>query len=352
MRDGDILILKGHEVALLLAGQEDELLAVVRLAYEAHAQGNSSLPHSSFLRFPANQRNRIIALPAYLGQEFDVAGVKWISSFPGNLEHKLSRASAVVILNSPLTGRPQAIIEGSIISAKRTAASAVLAAQHLLGTDSREEVSAGILGCGLINLEVVRFLLAACPQISALNAYDIGPQRAREFKSRCEAMCDQLKVNVVSDVDELLSKSTLISIATTTIKPHLYDLSACAPGSIILHISLRDLSPEVILSCDNIVDDIDHVCRAQTSIHLAEQLVGNRDFIRCTLADIIRGEAAARTSMKSIVVFSPFGLGVLDLAVAQYVRELAFKNNVGMVINSFLPDSTDDRETVPAQAEA
>ena len=46
MRDGDILILKGHEVALLLAGQEDELLGVVRLAYEAHAQGNSSLPHS------------------------------------------------------------------------------------------------------------------------------------------------------------------------------------------------------------------------------------------------------------------------------------------------------------------
>ena len=352
MRDGDVLILKGHEVAALLAGREDELLGVVRLAYEAHAQGNSSLPHSSFLKFPANQRNRIIALPAYLGQEFDVAGVKWISSFPGNLEHKLSRASAVVILNSPLTGRPQAIIEGSIISAKRTAASAVLAAKHLLGTDSRKEVSAGILGCGLINLEVVRFLLAACPQIRKLNAYDIGPQRARQFKSSCEAMYDQLKVNVVSDVDELLSKSTLISIATTAIKPYVFDLSACAPSSIILHISLRDLSPEVILSCDNIVDDIDHVCRAQTSIHLAEQLAGNRDFIRCTLADVIRGEAASRTSTKGIVVFSPFGLGVLDLAVAQYVRELAFKNNVGIVINSFLPDSIDDRENVTAQAEA
>ena len=352
MRDGDVLILKGHEVAALLAGREDELLGVVRLAYEAHAQGNSSLPHSSFLKFPANQRNRIIALPAYLGQEFEVAGVKWISSFPGNLEHKLSRASAVVILNSPLTGRPQAIIEGSIISAKRTAASAVLAAKHLLGTDSRKEVSAGILGCGLINLEVVRFLLAACPQIRELNAYDIGPQRARQFKSSCEAMCGQLKVNVVSDVDELLSKSTLISIATTAIKPYVFDLSACAPGSIILHISLRDLSPEVILSCDNIVDDIDHVCRAQTSIHLAEQLAGNRDFIRCTLADVIRGEAASRRSTKGIVVFSPFGLGVLDLAVAQCVRELAFKNNVGIVINSFLPDSIDDSEKVTAQAEA
>jgi N-[(2S)-2-amino-2-carboxyethyl]-L-glutamate dehydrogenase len=96
MHDGDILILKGHEVALLLAGQEDELLGVVRLAYEAHAEGNSSLSPSCFLSFPANQRNRIIALPAYLGQEFDVGGIKWILLFSRYLEHKLSRASAVV----------------------------------------------------------------------------------------------------------------------------------------------------------------------------------------------------------------------------------------------------------------
>jgi ornithine cyclodeaminase/alanine dehydrogenase-like protein (mu-crystallin family) len=63
------------------------------------------------------------------------------------------------------------------------------------------------------------------------------------------------------------------------------------------------------------------------------------------------GETAARTSMKKIVVFSPFGLGVLDLAVAHHVHELAFRNNVGMVINSFLPDSNDDRETVAAHVE-
>jgi ornithine cyclodeaminase len=70
------------------------------------------------------------------------------------------------------------------------------------------------------------------------------------------------------------------------------------------------------------------------------------------LADIIRGEVAARTSKETIAIFSPFGLGVLDLAVAQHVRELAFKNNVGMVINSFLPDLTEDRKTIAAHAEA
>ncbi|MET0647626.1 MAG: hypothetical protein ABW208_13500 [Pyrinomonadaceae bacterium] len=75
MRDGDILILKGREVQALLEGREAELLETVRRAYVAHARGESVLPHSSFLNFPNEQGNRIIAMPAYLGQDFDIAGI-------------------------------------------------------------------------------------------------------------------------------------------------------------------------------------------------------------------------------------------------------------------------------------
>ena len=335
MQDGDITILKGPEVRAVLAGRELELIQAVRMAYEAHGEGDSSLPHSTFLRFPGEPRNRIIALPAYLGGRCRIAGIKWVSSFPDNLDLGVDRASAVVILNSPLTGRPEAVLEGSAISAKRTAASAALAAQCLVGDLRVGRI--GIIGCGVINFEIARFLLAVFHDAETFVLFDKDEARARQFERKCRKAFDDVGVEIVGDVTSALRGSALVSIATTALTPHISDLSACPPGGAILHVSLRDLTPEVTLSCDNVVDDVDHVCRAQTSVHLAEQLVGHRDFIRCTLADILQGRAATPKNPEAISVFSPFGLGVLDLAVAKLARDLALQRGLETVIGSFLP---------------
>jgi 2,3-diaminopropionate biosynthesis protein SbnB len=337
MKGNELLILKGHEVLSLLAGQEAELLQIVRRTYEAHARQEDSLPHSIFLRFPDNDKNRIIGLPAYLGNGFAVAGIKWISSFPGNHALGLDRASAAIVLNSTRTGRPEAILEGSIVSAKRTAASAALAAQFLHGNPEEEDI--GVVGCGLINFEVVKFLLTVFPRVQSLSLFDTNPEHGRQFQLKCRQRAEHLTIEIAEEARNILDRCSLISIATTAAQPHLTDLSMCRPGGTILHVSLRDLAPEVILACENVVDDIDHVCRAQTSLHLAEQLVGHRAFIKCTLADITMGNAQARSDPRATVVFSPFGLGVLDLAVSKYVMDLAIAQNRGTIIESFLPQS-------------
>ena len=338
MKENEILILRGGEVAGLLAGREHDVLDAVTRAYLAHSRGDSSLPHSTFVRFPNDDLNRIIALPAYLGDGFGVAGMKWVASFPGNVQKGMARASAVLILNSPTTGLPEAILESSLISARRTAASAALAAREL--RRGRATASAGLIGTGVINFETARFLLHTLPDLSELVLFDLDRERAGEAAARTAEMARSVRevaVRVAADRDEIFRTCPLIAFATTAVKPHVADLSACQPGATILHTSLRDLTAGAILAGDNVVDDADHVSRAQTSIHLAEQETGNRAFIRCTLADLLAGTAPAKRDADAVSIFSPFGLGVLDLAVGDLVRRHALETGRGTVIDSFLP---------------
>jgi N-[(2S)-2-amino-2-carboxyethyl]-L-glutamate dehydrogenase len=330
----DILILRGEEVSSLLKGRELDLIDLVGRAYVTHGRGNSSLPHSSFLLFPRRKRDRIIALPAYLGDQFEVSGIKWIASFPDNVNQGIERASAVLILNSMNTGRPEVIMESSLISAQRTAASAVLAARTLHGEVGPKCV--GFIGCGPINYQIAKFLLSVWPGTRSFKLFDLSRERADEFGKDCVRLQSELAIEIADSSESVLSACPVVSMATTAATPHISDLSMCLPNATILHISLRDISPEAILESVNVVDDADHVCRAGTSVYLAEQLVGHRDFINARLAEVLSGEKKLERDQRP-VIFSPFGLGVLDVAVAKLVTTLAVEAKIGTVLDSFIP---------------
>jgi ornithine cyclodeaminase len=338
--DNKVLVLTGEEILSILGGQENELMKVVAASYKTHGEGKTSLPHSTFLFFPEDRRARIIALPAYMGGQFGIAGVKWISSFPANIGRGMDRASAVMVLNSLETGQPIAILEGSVISAKRTAASAALAAKTLL--DGAKASALGLIGCGPINFEILRFLLRALGGIQQLTLCDLEPARVALFQEKCAALDAALELRVAENAAEALA-NPLVCIATTAATPHITSIQKCPPGAVILHISLRDISPKAILAADNIVDDADHIFRAETSLHLTERQVGSRNFVRCTLADILRGQAPARTDSTKVAIFSPFGIGILDLAVAKFACDAGHQAGLGTEISSFLPPSWETR---------
>jgi 2,3-diaminopropionate biosynthesis protein SbnB len=329
------LLLRAEDVRQLLHGKEREIVGAIRSAYEAHANGRTELPNSVFLHPPDRQDRRIIALPAWLGAEPPTAGVKWIASFPHNHERGLDRASAVVILNSPETGVPEAVIEGSLISARRTAASAGLAA--LVLADGQTIRGIGVVGCGPINFEIVRFLTALFPEIETLSVLDLNAGHVERFLDKCALAFPQLTPRRPSSLEALCRETPLISFATTAGVPHVPESVTFPGGATVLHVSLRDLAPATILAVDNVVDDVDHVCRAGTSIHLTEQEVGHRRFIRTTLGDVLLGRSPARADADGVTVFSPFGLGILDLAVARLVTDAAVQARVGLNVESFLP---------------
>ncbi|NUQ96490.1 MAG: 2,3-diaminopropionate biosynthesis protein SbnB [Streptomyces sp.] len=311
-----LTVIGAGDVAAETDRHRPELVEVVRAAYLTHDAGQSSNPHSSFLRFPHQDRSRIISLPAYLGGEFEVAGNKWIASFPDNTRHGIPRASATLILNDCVTGYPFACMESSIVSATRTAASAALGAQTLLG--ERRAARVGIVGTGLIAQHVWRFLRDLDWEIGGFRLFDLDPAAAGRLGA---VMADRTEAEiVVADVvEDAFTGCDLVVLTTVAGEPHLHDPGLLAHNPVVLHLSLRDLAPEMVLAAQNFTDDVDHAVRERTSLHLTEQLTGNRDFVDGTLADLLCGRV--RRDFGRPAVFSPFGLGVLDLAVGKWVHD-------------------------------
>ena len=316
----ELSIINGKTVSDVIHAHRAECIDVVGDAYLAHADGQSVNPDSYFLRFPEKPDCRIIALPAFLGNGFGLAGLKWIASFPGNVQRGFPRASAVLVLNDYDTGYPFAILESSIISAARTAASAVLAAYWLRG-QSRRARSLGIVGTGFIARYVYDFLVDTGWEIEHVRLYDTSPLESEKFKNTACRADHHRSVSVVPDAAQLVRGCDLIVFTTVASTPHIVDTALFDHNPLVLHVSLRDLAPEILLRSHNVVDDVEHVMKANTSPHLAEQKTGNRNFVTGTLADIMLGRRSVDATRP--IVFSPFGMGILDLAVGKWVYDQA-----------------------------
>ena len=330
-------VVTGKTLHRLLHSDVPGCLQVVKDAYLTHGAGHSVNPRSYFLTFPEKPGCRIIALPAYLGEKTQVSGIKWIASYPQNIHKGFPRASAVLILNDYETGYPFACLESSIISAVRTAASAVLAAEHLNG-GVRKVKTLGLVGNGLIARYLYEFFLGAGWEIDTVQLYDTQPAESERFRAQVARRDRHASVKIAGSAQALVSGCDMVALATVAPAPYLDDMGALAHRPILLNVSLRDLSPELILGSCNIVDDVDHVMNANTSVHLAEQKTGNRDFVTGTLAELMQGRCELDRTRP--IVFSPFGLGVLDLAVGKWAYDRARAEGEAVEIDDFFYELT------------
>ncbi|GAA2196562.1 MULTISPECIES: 2,3-diaminopropionate biosynthesis protein SbnB [Streptomyces] len=328
-------VVSGKQVRQALAGREKELVELVEATYRLHGAGDSVNPPSYFLRFPDRPSSRIIALPASLGGAAHVDGMKWISSFPDNVRAGLPRASAVLILNDHDTGYPFACLESSVISATRTAASAALAADWLSRTRSRPR-RVGFFGTGLIARYIHTFLAGTGWTFDAIGVHDLSADSTAGFRGYLDQTGATGQITVHDRPEDLIRSSDLVVFATIAGRPHVMAPGWFEHNPVVLHVSLRDLAPEVLLGAANFVDDVDHCLQADTSPHLVEQRTGSRDFLNGTLYDVMLGRAAAPPDQP--VIFSPFGLGVLDLAVGKYVYDQVARAGELRLIDDFFHD--------------
>lgn len=313
-----------HPPALSLLGAEPieawlqanpgRLLELVAQAYLDAAEGRAGNPDSYFLRFADSDRNRIIALPAVLDDAQPIAGLKWIASFPENTRHGLDRASALIILNDRHTGYPLACLEGSLISAARTAASAVLGARCLHPTPGRS-AAFGVVGCGPIAWRTLRLLQQSGWALEQVKLCDLDPARAERLRRHCQALGLDAQVQ---PLERCVRDSDLLLFATSAVRPGIDQTAWFEHAPTVLHLSLRDLAPGVMLAAQNLADDVDHCLKAATSLELAWRQAGHQRFIAGDISQALRGQVTPDPTRPRI--FSPFGMGVLDLAVARAIH--------------------------------
>jgi ornithine cyclodeaminase len=186
---------------------------------------------------------------------------------------------------------------------------------------------------GLIARYIHTFLAATGWPFDEIGVYDLSADSATGFRGYLERSGTTGRIIVHESAEQLIRASDLVVFATVAGQPHVKDVSWFAHNPLVLHISLRDLAPEILLASTNLVDDVEHCLKANTSPHLAEQLTGNRDFLLGTLDDVMTGRVTVPADRP--VIFSPFGLGVLDLAVGKYVYDEVVRSGELRVIDDF-----------------
>ena len=307
-------------------GAAQDLVAGV---YRRAAGGGIVNPPSLFLRPDAGRPERFIALPAAVGEPGRAVGVKWIGSFPGNVDGGLPRASAVIVLNDPETGFPVACLEGAVISATRTALSAVVGADALAPRPGLADRLA-VIGAGVISARTVAALRACGWRIGSIRVFDLRADRAAGF---AEHLPPGVDARAVASAAEAVDGADLVLVATTATTPWFEDPALTRPGVTVLHLSLRDLTAATMAAADHVVDDPTHAAREGTSLELAIRHAGLDPAAAVPIGTLLAG--AAKRDPGRPAIYSPFGLGSLDVALARHVLAEARRGSLTIEVPDF-----------------
>lgn len=300
------------DVEEIILSYYPDLIRTVHDTYSSFYEGSAVNPDTYSLKFPEKTNSRINALPSYVGGKTDVAGLKWVASFPDNVSINKQRASALIIVNSYETGYPLAILDGTKISAARTVASALFAANRIYPQKHVSQIS--LYGAGLIHRELVTLMLRNNWQVDRFIIND-------PHQTSCDAFiqfCSEFDQMAIAN-DHTNYQSEIVSFATSALNPW-YD-EELASHALVLHMSLRDIVPNRLKSTFNVVDHIPHALKANTSLHLLDQSNSSYHI------DDFRFFEKRRSDKDKTIVVSAFGMGMLDIAVAAYILDVAERDN-------------------------
>lgn len=302
------------------------LIGIVEAVVRERDRGACVSPAKTYLRY-GDARNRIIAMPAYVGGLFDLAGIKWVAGFPGNINRGLPRASNAIVLNDARTGIPFAFLRSSLLNGLRAAAVSGLMLRAYVEARQPKDVRLGIVGWGPIgrlHLDMCAALLG--DRLKRVKLFDLRPIDPKTIPAHLRGIVD-----LASDWREVYGASNVF--ATCTVSAERYIDVPPPAGALLLNVSLRDYKPGSIFGkAMPIVDDWSEVCRENTDIERLHATCGLMEADARTLADVVCRDALLAVPGEMPIFFNPMGLGVFDIAIAGDYAKRAMKRGIGSVL--------------------
>ncbi|MFB6095241.1 MAG: ornithine cyclodeaminase family protein [Halodesulfurarchaeum sp.] len=302
-----------------------ELIDAVEEAFGAYERGNAQMPPKSYIDL-SQYNGDFRSMPAYLETDgWDAAAIKWVNVHPDNPDdHDLPTVMGTVIYSDPETAFPLAIMDGTVLTKKRTGAAAAVATDHLAVEDAS---SMGIIGVGTqayTQLEAV----ASVRDIEQVVANDVKEDKveafAEHFADRFEvvsgsiaeaASCDVL--STVTPVEDPIVDQD--DVGETT---HINAMGADAAGK-------HELSDDLLRDAKIVIDDYEQ-CTHSGEINVPWGAgVLTDDDIYGELGEIVVGTEDGRTPEDGVTVFDSTGLAIQDVAAAHVVFGHATEHDIG-----------------------
>ena len=285
----------------------DRAVEAVRDAFIDYARGEWTMPPKVYV--PAYPAGDFRAMPALGGGH---ALLKWVTSFPGNPAQGLPTVTGLVLLSDASNGMLKAVFDAGAVTALRTGAAAVLAAETLGRADAE---TAAVIGAGVNGEAAARTFVARGRRVLL---WDVDGSRAA-------SVAEQIGAGVASSSEEAFAADLLVTVTPGheivlpkgTLKPgqHASLMGADGPGK--AEIAVEELA-RVRVFCD----DWEQASHNGELVHAVEARVLTRDDVS-QLGDVLIGTAEGRTSESDITIFDSTGLAIQDLAIALAAIERA-----------------------------
>ena len=319
--------------------------------HNSHGSQVSFPKESKFPNMPIDEGDdrRFMAMPAYIGGPFDMAGMKWYGSNSNNKTKGLPRSILTVMLNDKDTGAPVALMSANILSAMRTGAIPGVGAKYLAKKDAKV---CGICGPGVMGKTSLEAILSSCPNIEEIKVKGRGQNSLDRFIAYAKEKYPHIKnIKSVDTIEELVRNTDVISFANSgNTDPSTYPFVKyewLKKGALIIGLSCFDMDSTEMAKCKLVVDNTalyeawaeefpypsfgaNNIIGSKFTDMIHDEIIKKEEMI--DLGDIINGIQKERDTQDQIVIFSVGGMPVEDVAWGKYCYENAIKQGLGTTL--------------------